>query len=70
MPLPKAYQTYQRAMNAPTSRLETTDKGASDSFTESTAERSKCGLTYIQALELRHKNRDLYDEIFHDSAFD
>ena len=70
MPMPKHYQTFRQAMNSPTSRLETLEEGASDPFTEASAQRDKNGLTYIQMLEIYHKDRDLYEQLLHDSAFD
>ena len=69
MPLPNQYQVLQQALNSPTSRLETFREDSKDPFTDVSV--SKChGMTYCQMAELYHKNRDLYDEIFHDSAFD
>ena len=69
MPLPKQYQILRNALNSPKSRLETFEDDSTDCFSRATAHKTN-GLTYAQACELYHKDRELYEQIFHDSCWD
>lgn len=69
MPLPKQYRTLHRALNRPTSRIETLDESSSDCFTRATAVTNH-GYTYPQMVEILHKDPDLYNQIFRDSCWD
>lgn len=64
----KQYEALRRSLNTPTSRMETLDENSSE-FTRATAPTSH-GYTYPQMLEILHKDPDLYNQIFHDSAWD
>ena len=69
MPHPKQYRVLRRALNSPSSQLETFRDDSMDCFTRATAPRFN-GLTYAQAVELRIKRPEEYEALFRESNWD